>query len=293
MGVVALTGASGYVGSHLLELLERDGMPVRALSRSPERLEGRVAEETEVVRADLLDEASLEPALAGVDALVYLVHGLAEDDFAEVDRRAALNTAQVAARAGVGRIVYLGGLGRGELSPHLASRQEVGRILRDSGVTTIELRASIVLGSGSASYELLRAIVENIPAAAVPNWVESQSQPIAVDDVVAYLRGALELETDESRIYEIGGPERLSYLDLVNLYAEEHGLNRVFVPLPVPAGAELLGRALEPLAPERATVWLRLIESLRNETTVEDDAAARDFPAISPRPVAEALRAAG
>ena len=173
------------------------------------------------------------------------------------------------------RIVYLGGLGRGErLSPHLRSRQEVGRILRESGVPTAELRASIVLGEGSASYDLLSAVVDHVPAAAVPDWARSQdAQPIHVDDVVAYLHAALDVDLPASSIYEIGGPDRLSYLDLMNLYATEHGLTRFFVSVPVLPGVDLWQRALERVAPEQLTVWLRLVESMRNETTVQDDAA--------------------
>jgi uncharacterized protein YbjT (DUF2867 family) len=291
--VIALTGASGYVGSHLLRVLESEGRSVRALSRSPERLEASVAGTTELAQADLLDASSLAGAFAGAEAIVYLAHGIGGDDFARDDRESALNAAEAAEAAGVRRIVYLGGLGRGDdLSPHLLSRHEVGRILRESGVPTAELRASIVLGEGSASYDLLRTVVENLPAAAVPDWVTSQSQPIHVDDVVAYLRAALDVDLPSSRIYEIGGPDRVSYLDLMRAYAAVHDLTRVFVPVPVLPGTDLWQGALERLAPERLTLWLRLVESLRNDTTVQDDAAARDFPEVRPRPVVEALRAA-
>ena len=291
--MIALTGASGYVGSHLLAVLEADGCSVRALSRSPERLEGHARGATGVVEADLLDAASLAPAFDGADAVVYLAHGLGGDDFARVDGQAASNAAAAAEAAGVGRFVYLGGLGRGDdLSQHLQSRHEVGRILRESGVPTAELRASIVLGEGSASYDLLRAVVENVPAAAVPDWVRSQSQPIHVDDVIAYLRAALEVDLPSSQIYEIGGPDRLSYLDLMRTYAEVHDLTRFFVPVPVLPGVEFWQRALERVAPEQLTVWLRLVDSLRNDTTVQDDAALAAFPGVRPRPVVEALRAA-
>ena len=290
--MIALTGASGYIGSHLLQVLEAEGRAVRALSRSPERLPGG-ASTTEIVEADLLDASTLERALDGAEALVYLAHGLGGDDFARNDRQAATNAAEAAEAARVERIVYLGGLGRGDdLSAHLRSRQEVGRILRESEVPTAELRASIVLGEGSASYDLLSAVVDHVPAAAVPDWARSDAQPIHVDDVVAYLRAALDVDLPASTIYEIGGPDRLSYLDLMNLYATEHELTRFFVPVPVLPGVDLWQRALERVAPERLTVWLRLVESLRNETTVQDDAAERDFPDVRPRPVVEALRAA-
>jgi uncharacterized protein YbjT (DUF2867 family) len=291
--VIALTGASGYIGSHLLQVLAADGRPVRALSRSPERIQGRGARTTEYAAADLLDASSLAQAFDGAEALVYLAHGLGGDDFARTDRQAAANTAAAAEAAGVRRIVYLGGLGRGDgLSPHLQSRQEVGRILRESGVATVELRASIVIGEGSASYDLLSAVVDHVPAAAVPHWARSHAQPIHVDDVVAYLVAALDVDLPASTIYEIGGPDRLSYLDLMNLYATEHDLTRFFLPVPVLPGIDLWQRALQRVVPEQLTVWLRLVESLRNETTVQDDAAERDFPDVRPRPVVEALRAA-
>jgi uncharacterized protein YbjT (DUF2867 family) len=291
--VIALTGATGYVGSNLLRALEAEGRPLRALSRSPERLEADLAPTTEVARADLLDASSLTAALAGAETLVYLAHGLGGDDFARADREAALNAATAAEAAGVGHIVYLGGLGRGDdLSPHLRSRQEVGRILRESAIPTVELRASIVLGEGSASYDLLRAVVDNVPAATVPDWARSESQPIHIDDVVAYLVAAIDLEPAASRVYEIGGPDRLSYLDLMRAYADVHELRRFFLPVPVLPGADLWQSALERVAPEQVTVWLRLIESLRNETTVQDDAAQRDFPGVRPRRVADALRTA-
>lgn len=290
--MIALTGASGYVGSHLLRALEADGRRVRALGRWPERLEP-VAATTEVARADLLDASSLTAAFAGAEALVYLVHGLGGEDFARDDLQSALNAAHAAEEAGVERIVYLGGLGGGDdLSAHLRSRQEVGRVLRESGVPTAELRASIVLGDGSASYDLLRAVVENVPAAAVPDWVRSQAQPIHVDDVVAYLRAALDVDLPSSQIYEIGGPDRMSYLDLMHAYAEVHDLRRFFLPVPVLPGVDLWQRALERVAPEQLTVWLRLVESLRNDTTVQDDAALAAFPDVRPRPVLDALRAA-
>jgi uncharacterized protein YbjT (DUF2867 family) len=292
--MILLTGATGYVGSHVLERLEGEARPVRALTRRPGELENAVAETTEVVRGDVHDAASLAVALDGVDAAVYLVHSLGADDFADRDRDAAVTFAEAARAAGVGRIVYLGGLGRGgELSPHLASRHEVGKILRESGVPTVELRASIVIGEGSASYDLLQFVVERVPAAVVPDWVRSPSQPIAVDDVVSYLVAALDVPIDGSRVYEVGGPEPLSYLDLMTAYARLRGLRRAFVPVPVvvPPAADLWQRAFDAVAPQRARVWLRLVESLRNETTVEDDAARRDFD-VAPRSVDDALRAA-
>jgi uncharacterized protein YbjT (DUF2867 family) len=187
--VILLTGATGYIGSHLLGRLRSEGRRVRALSRTPERLEDRIDATVEAVQGDLDDPASLAAALEGVEAAYYLAHSLGTDaDFAERERRAAVNFAEASAAAGVGRIVYLGGLGGAddELSPHLAARHEVGQILRESPVPTVELRASIVIGPGSASYDLLQLIVENVPVAVVPGWTRTLAQPIHVDDVVSY-----------------------------------------------------------------------------------------------------------
>jgi uncharacterized protein YbjT (DUF2867 family) len=265
------------------------------LSRTPERLEDRIGATVEAVGGDLEDRASLAAAFEGVDAAYYLAHSLGTDaDFAERERRAAVNFAEAAAAAGVGRIVYLGGLGDGddELSPHLAARHEVGQILRESPVPTVELRASIVIGPGSASYDLLQLIVENVPVAVVPGWTRTLAQPIHVDDVVSYLVAALDVELDASRIYEVGGPEPISYLDLMRAYADVRGLDRAIVPVPafVPPGADLMQGLIEAAAPERVTLWLRLLESMRNDTAVHDDAARRDFPELEPRGVEQALR---
>ena len=205
--MIALTGASGYIGSHLLQVLEADGRPVRALSRSPERIQRPRGRTTEVVEADLLDASSLVQAFEGAEALVYLAHGLGGDDFARTTGRPRSMPPRRRWQRAWRRIVYLGGLGRGDdLSPHLQSRQEVGRILRESGVPTAELRASIVLGEGSASYDLLRAVVDHVPAAAVPDWARSRAQPIHVDDVVAYLRAALDVDLPASRSTRSAGP---------------------------------------------------------------------------------------
>lgn len=248
-----------------------------------------------VVEGDVSDRDSLVPALEGVDAAFYLVHSLDSAGFADADRTAAETFAEAAADAGVSRIVYLGGLGAedDDLSEHLSSRQEVGAILRGGVVPTIEFRASIVIGDGSLSFELIRAVVENLRIAPLPDWTTNDSQPIATDDVVAYLAEALELELGGSRVYEIGGPERMSYLDVMELYAEVRGLQRSFVPLPVPLPQLVSptrgpGEWLASLAPEKARAAAVLIESLQFSTVVTDDAARRDFD-VAPRPVRAAL----
>jgi uncharacterized protein YbjT (DUF2867 family) len=172
--IILLTGASGYIGGRLLHRLESSGRPVRCLTRRPEVMQGRVHPPTEVVEGDLLNRASLDTAFEGVQIAYYLVHSMGgRGDFEVLDRRAAANFADVARLAGVRQIVYLGGLGSGDdLSPHLASRHEVGRTLRTSRIPTVELRASIVIGSGSASFETVRALVEHLPLIVAPRWVQ-------------------------------------------------------------------------------------------------------------------------
>jgi len=194
--LILLTGATGYVGGRLLHGLEAAGHRVRCLSRHPNALSQRVAQTTEVVQGDVLDAASLATSMVGAYAAYYLVHSMASaNSFEEEDRHAAHAFAAAARDAGVPRIIYLGGLGNGsELSAHLRSRQEVGRILRESGAATIEFRASIVIGSGSASFEMIRALVEKLPVMITPRWVKTRSQPIAVEDVIAYLVQALDIQ---------------------------------------------------------------------------------------------------
>ena len=293
---VALTGATGHVGGRLLAELELGGHQVRALSRNPDRLETGPA--TTALRADVSDRESLLPALDGVDVAYYLVHSLDASTFADDDRAAAETFAGAAADAGVGRVVYLGGLGAedDDLSEHLASRQEVGAILRGGGVPAVELRASILIGAGSLSFELVRSIVENLPVVPLPDWAKNDAQPIATDDVVQYLLHAAALPLPESRVYEIGGADRLSYLGLLELYAEVRGLQRTFVPLPVLVPASLLsptkapGEWLAGLAPERARAAAALMDSLRFATVADDAAALRDFP-VRPRGAREAIEA--
>jgi uncharacterized protein YbjT (DUF2867 family) len=208
-GSILLTGATGYVGGRLLPALEACGRPVRCLARRPEFLAARVAASTEIVAGDLLDPGSVRAALGGIETAYYMVHSMgSKADFQAQDRRAAEMFGQEAKRAGVRRIVYLGGLGSGsDLSPHLASRQEVGRILRTSGVPTLEFRASIIIGSGSLSFEMIRALVEKLPFMITPRWVRVEAQPISIEDAIAYLVAALEAEGKESSIVEIGGAD--------------------------------------------------------------------------------------
>ena len=192
-----LTGGSGYVGGRLIPMLERRGEALRCLARDPEKMRSRVQAATEVVKGDVLDRPSLDEALRGVHTAYYLVHLMSgSKDFEREDRQAATNFAGAAKQAGVRRIVYLGGLGDDadpSLSPHLRSRHEVGDILRGSGVETVEFRASMVVGAGSLSFQLMKALTDRLPVMLCPRWLTTPTQPIAVDDVLAYLVAALDL----------------------------------------------------------------------------------------------------
>ncbi len=289
---VLLTGATGYVGGRLLRVLESRGYCVRCMARNPQRLASRVGRNTEVVQGDVMDPAALRSAISGVSVAFYLVHSMGSSRrFDEEDRIAAREFGRAAADARVRRIVYLGGLGRGDrLSPHLASRQEVGRILRESGVPTIEFRASVIIGSGSLSFEMVRALVETLPVMTTPKWVLTPTQPIAVEDVIEYLAAAVEVPLEGSKIYEIGGPDRVSYLDLLREYARQRGLKRLIVPVPV-LTPWLSSLWLGLVTPLYARVGRKLIDSVRNETVVTDESALRVFE-IRPRGFREAIERA-
>jgi uncharacterized protein YbjT (DUF2867 family) len=288
-GRVLLTGATGYVGGRLLRKLEESGRLVRCMVRRPEVLSGRAAEQTEIVHGDILDPDSLHEALAGVTTAYYLVHSMAAPGpFAGADRRGAENFAAAALSCGVSRIVYLGGLGaEHDLSTHLESRHEVGRILRESGVPTIEFRASIIIGSGSVSFEIVRSLVDRSPVLLMPRWVVSRTQPIAIEDVLGYLLAALDLELQESQIFEIGGPDRVTYADLMREYARQVGLRRSVIRVPL-ATPRISGLWLSVVTPVYASIGRELIQSLRNDTLVRDRSARNVFP-IRPRSFRQAI----
>jgi uncharacterized protein YbjT (DUF2867 family) len=251
-----------------------------------------VSQSTEVVKGDVRDAASLVSCMAGVHTAYYLVHAMdSVNSFEEEDRRSARAFARAARDAGVHRIIYLGGLGGGnKLSAHLRSRQEVGRILRESGVTTIEFRASIVVGSGSASFEMIRALVEKLPVMTTPRWVKTRTQPIAIEDVIAYLMQAVDLKARDSRIFEIGGADQVSYLDLMKEYARQRGLKRWMIPVPV-LSPRLSSLWLGLVTPVYARVGRELVDSLRNETIVNDQ-SGRELFFVRPLGYREALKRA-
>ena len=291
--LILLTGATGYVGGRLLPRLAAAGYRIRCLTRRPESLRDLESERIEVVRGDVLDRESLEAAFEGVHSAYYFVHSMgANKDFEAEDREAAGNFAGAASRAGVRRILYLGGLGSRDekLSKHLRSRQETGDVLRRSTAQVIEFRASIIIGSGSLSFELVRALVERLPVMICPKWVGVLAQPIAIEDVLAYLEEALELPDGDSRIFEIGGPDQVSYGEIMREYARQRGLWRLMIPVPV-LTPYLSSLWLGLVTPVYARVGRKLVESLKNPTLVSNNLAERTFR-VRPRGLREAIERA-
>jgi len=291
--LVLLTGATGYIGGRLLKALEKTRCPIRCLARHPEFLQQRIAPSTEVVQGDCFDPASLPPAMTGVHTAYYLVHSMGSSGkFEEEDRQAARNFAASARQAGVRRIIYLGGLGAEglSLSAHLRSRQEVADILRSSGVPTIEFRASIVIGSGSLSFEMIRALVQRLPVMICPRWVAVKAQPIAVEDVIAYLLQALELPVGETAVFEIGGADQVSYGEIMQEYARQCGLRRWMIPVPI-LTPRLSSLWLGLVTPIYARIGRKLVDSMRNPTLVRNPSALKMF-AIRPKGVKDAIESA-
>ncbi len=271
---VLVTGATGYIGGRLVPRLLAEGHTVRAMTRSASRLRDVPwADQVEVVEADSLGGDGLDTALAGVDVAYYLIHSIGEGvEFEETDRRAAKAFGEAARQAGVTRIIYLGGLiaPHEELSPHLASRAEVGQILLDSGVPAAVLQAAVIIGSGSASFEMLRYLTERLPAMITPKWVNSRIQPIAVRDVLRYLVAAATLPPEVSRRFDIGGPEVLTYLEMMTRYARVAGLRkRLIIPVPL-LTPRLSGHWVNIVTPVPAALAKPLVRSLVNEVVCSE-----------------------
>jgi uncharacterized protein YbjT (DUF2867 family) len=286
---ILLTGATGYVGGRLLPCLLDAGYTVRCAVRRPESVTLAAHENLEVIQADLLDKTSMEVALQDMDVAYYLAHSLgSSENFEEKELQCAKNFADAAKETGLKRIIYLGGLGSGDdLSAHLRSRQRVGQILRDSGIPSIELRASIIIGSGSLSFEMVRALVDRLPAMIIPRWVKAKAQPIAIEDVIAYLLSSIHLSIDGSRLYEIGGPDTVSYMDIMLEYGQRRGLRPLMIPVPV-LTPRLSSLWLGLITPLYARVGRKLVDSIQHDTLVEDEQALLDFP-IKPRGLSEAI----
>lgn len=282
---VLVTGATGYIGGRLVPELLAAGYAVRALARTPEKLRDHPwAGRTEVLRGDVTDEDSVRTAMAGVEVAYYLVHALGSGGrFEDTDRRAAQIFARQARAAGIRRIIYLGGLTpegipEQELSPHLRSRAEVADILLASGVPTAVLRAAVIIGSGSASFEMLRYLTERLPVMVTPSWVRTRIQPVAVRDVLRYLVGCARLPGDVSRAFDIGGPDILTYRDMMQRYARVAGLpERLILPVPM-------------LTPRLSSLWIGLVTPVPpawpvrwpNHCATRSSATSTTSPATSP-----------
>lgn len=282
--LVAVTGATGYVGGRLVPELLAAGYRVRVLVRNPQRLAGRDwADQVEVVEADVTDPQATSAALVGADALYYLVHSLTTGrDFAARDRGAALVVSRAAREAGVGRVIYLGGMypdvPAADLSRHLASRREVGEILLSAAPPTIVLRAAVILGSGSASFEMMRYLTERLPAMTTPRWVDNRIQPIAIRDVLYYLVGALDIPADVSGGFDIGGPDVLTYRQMMQAYARVARLpRRLIVSVPV-LSPRLSSHWVGVVTPVPSGIARPLVESLTHEVVCRDHAIARYIP---------------
>jgi uncharacterized protein YbjT (DUF2867 family) len=282
---VLVTGATGYVGGRLVPLLVERGYRVRVLARDRDRLEGRPwLDRVELVLGDVLDPATLPAALDGVYAAYYLIHSMgSHGNFGQRDLRAARNFAQAAAETGVARIIYLGGLGKpgSELSEHLRSRQETGAALREAGVPVTEFRASILVGSGSVSFEMIRSLTERLPVMICPRWVYTRTQPIAIDDALTYLVAALETSESQGQIIEIGGRDVLTYREMMLTYARLRGLRRFIIPVPL-LTPRLSSYWVHLVTPIPSTIAQPLIKGLSVEVIVTDDRARRLFPQITP-----------
>jgi len=286
---VLVTGATGFVGSRVVPALLEKGYDVRAMTRHPETYDGG----GEPAAGDVSDPGSLSGPLTGVDVAIYLVHSLDDDRFAEKDAEAARAFGLAAAACGVRQIVYLGGLGPDDatLSEHLRSRREVERLLGEAGVPVTVLRAAIVVGAGGISWEMTRQLVKNLPAMVVPRWAATMTQPIALDDVVRYLVGVVGLEEAFGRTFEIGGPDRLTYVEMLQQASEViRGRSVPIFTVPV-------------LTPRLSSYWLsfvtdvdtttgrNLIDSMGTEVVVTDH-SIRDVVPGEPITYVEAVRRA-
>jgi len=291
--VVLITGATGYVGGKLLKRLEGGRMPIRCIARNPQYLVPRVSSKTEVIAGDVLDPQSLQIVMQGVKTAFYLIHAMGKSkNFEHDELLGARNFGCAAKQAGVKRIIYLGGIiNQGQqLSPHLRSRKAVGEALRESGIETIELRASVIIGAGSASFDMIRALVERLPVMLTPKWVSTPNQPIAIKDVLDYLEESITIDPKEHNIFEIGGSQALSYLNMMQEYGLQRGLRRIMIPVPV-LTPRISSLWLGLVTPLYARIGRTLIDSIKHPTIVSNHAARSIFD-IEPMSPKEAIHLA-
>lgn len=285
MGLILVTGATGYIGGRLVPRLLEMGYRIRCLVRDPARLEGRAWHSAvEIATGDVLQPESLDAAMRGVQAAYYLVHSLGGGaNFHQQDLKAAGHFAAAARAASVERIIYLGGLAQASagLSEHLRSRQQTGDALRSAGVPVTEFRAGVIVGSGSLSFEMVRYLTERVPVMICPSWVYTKTQPVSIRDVLDYLTAALRVPESRGRIIEIGGADIVTYGDMMMIYAEARGLKRWMVPVPV-LTPRLSSYWVDLVTPIPAAIARPLIDGLRNESTVQDPSGQQLFPHIRP-----------
>ena len=290
---ILVTGATGFIGSRLVNALTKKGYTIKALSRKTSEVKNSV----KFVRADLLNEQELEIALRGIDTAYYLVHSMEGDkkhwkEFAVRERTQAQNFLKAATKTGVKRIIYLGGLVNEslELSPHMKSRKQVGEILASGQIPVTQLRASLIIGAGGGSYAMLRYLVERLRIMVCPRWVKSLAQPIAVDDVIDYLVGCMEHPETSGRVFDIGGPEKLTYESLIRLYSAYLNKNLFVVQIPF-LTTKLSSYWVDLITPVKASLARPLIDSLVHDTIVKDDSIKTIIP-LRLKSVREAIHTA-
>jgi uncharacterized protein YbjT (DUF2867 family) len=274
---VLVAGASGFIGQRLVKALLAAEVPLRCLVRRESQLPAGV----EIVKGDLLEPLTLPAVLEGVDTVYYLVHSMAagRSGFERRDRQAAENFTRAATRAGVRRVIYLGGLGETgpELSGHLQSRLEVASILQSGGFATTFLRAAVIFGAGGASFEMIRSLVEHLPLMITPRWVSTRCQPIAVDDVIRYLTGCLQEESTSGGTFDVGGPDILSYREMMERFAAIEGRKLYIVTVPV-LTPKLSSYWVGLITPVKASIAMPLIEGLASEVICRENSIHELIP---------------
>lgn len=295
---ILLTGATGYVGGKLLNRLlsqSSESDSIRCLVRDPATAEIADSACVEVFKGDTLEADSINGAMRGVDAAYYLIHAMNDDgDFEEQDRTSAQNFLAEAERSGVSRIVYLSGLANepdDKLSSHLASRIEVGRILRGGKIPCIEFRAAMVVGDGSLSFRMLKHLCNRLPVMICPKWLSTPTQPIGIDDLLEFLKRAQSIDVNQSLVVEIGCKDNTTYLEMLKEYCRQARIRRLMIPVPI-LSTKFSSYWLTLVTPETAKVGRDLIDGLTNPTLVTNNVAAELFSDIEPVPVATAIERA-